>query len=176
MNRSAFRPSPPAPVEANREDDRWTVVLVRELRHSPERVWAALTEPDQLREWAPFIPDRDLGRPGEATLTMVDGATSEDLVSTVRRSEPPRLLEYTWGFDLLRWELTAQGTGTLLTLRHTVDDQEMLARVAAGWHLCLDVAEHLLDGDPVGPIRGMEAVEFGWNDLHDAYVRKLKKR
>ncbi|MET9018541.1 SRPBCC family protein [Actinopolymorpha sp. NPDC004070] len=176
MDRSTFRPSPPAPVEATREDDGWTLVLTRELRHSPERVWAALTEPDQLREWAPFVPDRDLGLAGDATLTMVDGATTDDVASTVLRAEPPRLLEYTWGFDLLRWELAAQGAGTLLTLRHRVGDPEMLARVAAGWHLCLDVAEHLLDGDPVGPIRGMEAVEFGWNDLHDAYVRMLKER
>ncbi|MGW0229856.1 SRPBCC family protein [Actinopolymorpha singaporensis] len=176
MDRSGFRPSPPAPAEVVPDDDRWMLVLVRELRHSPERVWAALTEADQVREWAPFVPDRDLGRTGSATLTMVDGSTSDDLPSTVRRAEPPRLLEYTWGSDLLRWELDAQGAGTLLTLRHSVGDREMVAKVAAGWHLCLDVAEHLLDGEPVGPIRGMEAMDFGWSDVHDAYVRMLKER
>ncbi len=176
MDRSNFRPSPPVPVEAIAQDDHWTLVLTRELRHSPARVWAALTEPDQVREWAPFVPDRDLGRSGDATLTMVDGDARDDVASTVRRAEPPRLLEYTWGSDLLRWELAPHGAGTLLTLRHTVADREMLAKVGAGWHLCLDVAEHLLDGDPVGPIRGREAVDHGWNDLHDAYARKLKER
>lgn len=44
---------------------------------------------------------------------------------------------------------------------------------AAGWHLCLDVADRLLDGDPVGPIRGAEAKDFGWADLRDAYAERL---
>src|ERR1700704_2256831 len=32
-------------------------ILVRELRHSPEKVWQALTDPAHLREWAPFEAD-----------------------------------------------------------------------------------------------------------------------
>jgi hypothetical protein len=49
----------------------------------------------------------------------------------------------------------------------------MLPKVAAGWHLCFDVLEHLLDGDPVGPIRGRAAMEHGWQDLHDMYAEQL---
>jgi uncharacterized protein YndB with AHSA1/START domain len=146
---------------------------VRDLRHPPEKVWAALTEPARLREWAPFIADRDLGSTGDATLTMVDGDTSEDMRASVRRAEPPTLLEYTWGTDVLRWELAATDTGTRLTLRHTVSDREWVPKVAAGWHLCLVVAEHLLDGQPIGPIRGAQARDFGWEALHDAYAEKL---
>jgi uncharacterized protein YndB with AHSA1/START domain len=70
------------------------------------------------------------------------------------RAEPPALLEYTWGTDLLRWKLAAIDSGTRLTLRHRVEDREWAPKVAAGWHLCLAVAEHLLDGQPIGPIRG----------------------
>ncbi len=44
--------------------DKWTLVLVRELRHSPEKVWQALTDPAHLREWAPFEADGSLGRIG----------------------------------------------------------------------------------------------------------------
>ncbi|MEV4483369.1 SRPBCC domain-containing protein [Micromonospora coxensis] len=133
----------------------------------------ALTDPTRLRDWAPFLADRDLGAPGAATLTLVDGDAVTAQPSTVRRAEPPHLLEYTWGDDLLRWELTPTATGTRLTLRHTVADRGMLPMVAAGWHLCLDVADHLLAGDPVGPIRGAEAKEFGWADLRDAYATRL---
>jgi hypothetical protein len=49
----------------------------------------------------------------------------------------------------------------------------MLATAAAGWHLCLRVAEHLLDGDPIPPIRGSQALEYGWQELHDAYAARL---
>ncbi|MEV4493468.1 SRPBCC family protein [Micromonospora coxensis] len=173
MDRASFRPGPPADVAAEPAGDAWTLVLSRDLRHPPELVWAALTDPTRLRDWAPFLADRDLGAPGAATLTLVDGDAVTAQPSTVRRAEPPHLLEYTWGDDLLRWELTPTATGTRLTLRHTVADRGMLPMVAAGWHLCLDVADHLLAGDPVGPIRGAEAQEFGWADLRDAYATRL---
>jgi hypothetical protein len=70
---------PIAEVDCCPEGDRWTLIFVRTFRHSPERVWAALTDPDQLRKWAPFDADRDLGRVGDATLTMVDRDIRQDL-------------------------------------------------------------------------------------------------
>jgi uncharacterized protein YndB with AHSA1/START domain len=173
MNRTTFQPSPLAEVECRGEEDRWTLVFVRLLRHSPDKVWAALTDPAQLREWSPYTADRDLRSVGDATLTMIDGDVSEDLAASVTRAERPRLLEYTWGTDVLRWELAAIDSGTRLTLRHTVSDQDWVPKVAAGWHLCLDVAEHLLDGQPIGPIRGQDAMNYGWEELHNAYAEKL---
>lgn len=170
---STFEPGPLAEVDAQASGDRWTLVFVRDVRHSPEKVWAALTDPARLAEWAPFLADRDLGSTGDATLTMVDGDVREDMRASVRRAEPPTLLEYTWGTDLLRWELAPVGTGTRLTLRHTVSDRDWVPKVAAGWHLCLVVAERLLDGQPIGPIRGSNARNFGWDQLNDAYAEKL---
>ena len=168
-----FEPSPLAEVDCRASDDRWTLVFVRDLRHSPAKVWSALTDPAQLSEWAPFIADRDLGTIGDATLTMIDGETTVDMPASVRRVEPPHLLEYSWGTDVLRWELTATGNGTRLTLSHTLDDRDWLPKVAAGWHLCLDVAERLLDGTPIGPIRGNDAKNYGWDELHDSYAARL---
>ncbi|HEU4421496.1 MAG TPA: SRPBCC family protein [Pilimelia sp.] len=174
MKPTTFQPGPPAAVASHRgEDGRWTLIFVRDLRHPPEKVWEALTDPAQLREWAPFNADRDLGDLGEATLTMIDGDTTEDLSASVVRADPPALLEYTWGSDHLRWELTPTGTGTRLTLRHTVAEREWLPKAAAGWHLCLVVAERMLDGHPIGPIRGSDAHNYGWDELHDAYAERL---
>ncbi|MGC4856838.1 SRPBCC family protein [Micromonospora sp. DT4] len=174
MDRDAFRPSPPGEVYTEHADGGATLVFVRDLRHPPAAVWAALTDPAQLAQWAPFLVDRDLGSPGAAVLTLVDGGTSVEQTAEVRRAEPPHLLEYTWGDDLLRWELTPSDSGTRLTLRHTVADRGALPMVAAGWHLCLDVADRLLDGDPVGPIRGAEAKDFGWPALRDGYADQLE--
>jgi uncharacterized protein YndB with AHSA1/START domain len=173
MSKATFQPSPLAAVEYRTEGDRWTLVFVRVLRHPPEKVWAALTDPAQVGAWAPFTADRDLGRVGDATLTMLDGAVSEDLQASVTRAERPRLLEYTWGSDVLRWELAAIESGTRLTLEHTVEGSEWLPKAAAGWHLCLDVAERLLDGQPIEPIRGEDARNYGWDELHDAYAAEL---
>jgi uncharacterized protein YndB with AHSA1/START domain len=173
MNRSTFVPGPLAEVECVAGEDGWTLVFVRDLSHPPERVWAALTDPTQLREWSPFTADRDLGRTGDATLTMIDGEVTEDLPALVGRAERPTALEYSWGTDLLRWELMAAESGTRLTLRHTVQDPEWVPKVAAGWHICLDVAERFLDGNPVGAIVGENARNYGWDELHDAYAEML---
>ncbi|MGD6756432.1 SRPBCC family protein [Streptomyces sp. BH105] len=168
-----YRPSPLAQVDCTQAEDRWTLVFTRDLRHPPEKVWAALTEPGQLAAWAPYTADRDLSEVGDATITMIDDEKPQDMAAEVVRAEPPALLEYTLGTDLLRWELAPTGTGTRLTLRHTVRDRDWIPKVAAGWHLCLDVAEKLLEGRPIPPIRGAAAVDFGWAELNDQYARRF---
>jgi uncharacterized protein YndB with AHSA1/START domain len=164
-----FDPGPLADLAVEPAGDRWTAVFVRDLRHPVERVWAALTEPGQLAAWAPFTADRDLATTGAATLTMVDGPTEIPMASNVLRAQPPTLLEYDWGGDLLRWELEPTASGTRLTLRHTVAERDDVPKMAAGWHLCLAVADRLMDGEPVGPIRGADALNYGWEELRDRY-------
>ena len=183
MKRENFEPTPLVAVEVLAADGgRWTLVFEREFRHPPEKVWAALTDPAQLNEWSPYTADRDLGREGDAKLIMVDADESYELSAVVTRAERPRLLEYTWGNDgpdgpdvpdLVRWELAPTADGTRVTIRHTVSDKDMVGKVAAGWHICLDVAELFLDGTPIGAIRGEEAMNFGWQELSDGYVAKL---
>lgn len=173
MTRQDFDPGPLAAARHHADGERWTLVFIRHLRHPPAKVWAALTDPEQLRQWAPFDADRDLATTGPASLRMTDGQTTEDSPANVLRAVAPELLEYLWGDDLLRWELAADGTGTRLTLRHTVGSPEWLPRTAAGWHLCLVVAERLLDGAPIGRIAGHDAKQYGWERLHDAYAAKL---
>lgn len=169
MSRKNYKPTRIETIEAHPDGDRWTLVFVRDLSHPPERVWKALTDPSDLREWAPFDPDRDLGTPGTATLTLAGGDGSETYSASVRRAEAPVLLEYVWDKDLLRWELEPTATGTRLTLRHTVQDKPWIPKVAAGWHMCLDLADRFMAGVPAGRIVAEEAMEYGWQELHDAY-------
>jgi len=49
-----YAPGPASEAQVRKDGEKWTLILVRELRHSPEIVWQALTDPAQLREWAPF--------------------------------------------------------------------------------------------------------------------------
>lgn len=153
--------------------DGWTLIFIRELRQPPAVVWSALTDPARLDQWAPFSADRDLGTPGAARLTRVDGETRTPLAAEVRLAVAPELLEYTWGDDVLRWELEPAGAGTRLTLRHTLTKPETDAMVAAGWHLCVDVLTKLLDGRPIGVIRGREAMNHGWEELRAGYAARF---
>ena len=48
-DREQYTPGPANGAQVQKSGDNWTLVLVRELRHSPQKVWAALTEPAHLR-------------------------------------------------------------------------------------------------------------------------------
>src|SRR5688500_1338072 len=93
-------------VTARAAGEDWTLTCQRDLPHPPDKVWAAITDPAPVSKWAPFITTDNLSQPGEATLVMVDGETQVPMAATIRVAERPSLLVYTWGEDLLRWELT----------------------------------------------------------------------
>src|SRR5437763_10857553 len=117
-----YAPGAASGAEVRKDGDKWTLVLVRDLPHNPKNVWKALTDPEHLREWAPFDSDRSLGAVGTAKLSTV--GTQAPLVSEarVRRADAPRVLEFNWGDQDLRWELEAlAGGGTRLTLWHDID-------------------------------------------------------
>src|SRR6476661_4883201 len=96
-DRKPYAPGPARGAEVRKEWEKWTLVLVRELRHSPEKVWQALTDPAHLREWAPFDSDRNLGTVGSANLSTVGTPTPHVSETQVKRAESPKLLEYNWG-------------------------------------------------------------------------------
>ena len=63
-DREQYTPGPASGAHVKKDGEKWTLILVRELRHSPEKVWEALTDPAHLREWAPFDADGNLGTVG----------------------------------------------------------------------------------------------------------------
>jgi hypothetical protein len=46
---------------------------------------------------------------------------------------------------------------------------------AAGWHICFDVLEQLLAGEPIGRIVGGEAMQFDWQRLVTEYAKQFGK-
>jgi uncharacterized protein YndB with AHSA1/START domain len=173
-NREEYAPGPATGAQVRKDGEKWTLVLVRELGHAPEKVWRALTDPAQLREWAPFDADTSLGTAGATVrLTTVGAPTPHVTETTVTRADAPRALEYTWGGFEMRWELEALGSGTRLTLWTNID-RRYISMGAAGWHICFDVLERLLAGRPIGRIVGPEAMKFGgWQRLHAEYAKQF---
>jgi len=173
-DREQYAPGPASGARVRKDGEKWTLILVRELRHSPEKVWEALTEPAQLREWAPFDADRSLGTVGSTVkLTTVAAPTPQVSETTVTRADAPRLLEFKWGSGDMRWELEAVAGGTRLTLWHDID-RRFISMGAAGWHVCVDVLDHLLGGTPLGRIVGPEVMKFGgWQRLNAEYATQF---
>jgi hypothetical protein len=91
----------------------------------------------------------------------------------VKRADAPKLLEFNWGGQDIRWELEPLASGTRLTLWHNID-RRFIAMGAAGWHVCLDVLDRLLGDQPIGRIVGQEAMQFGgWQRLHVEYAQQF---
>ena len=163
-HRIQYEPGPARGAHVQKDGEKWTLVLIRELRHSPEDVWQALIDPEQLSEWAPFEVDRSLGTPG-STVKLHWVTTTQVTETKVTRADAPRVLEY---YDM-RWELEPLQGGTRLTLWHSID-RRFIAWGAAGWHICLDVMERFLAGNPIGRIVGGDAMKFQWQRLNTEYA------
>ncbi|HUO34660.1 MAG TPA: SRPBCC domain-containing protein [Candidatus Acidoferrum sp.] len=172
--REQYAPGPAYGAHIEKDGEKWTLVLVRELRHPPAKVWEALTEPAHLREWAPFDADGSLTATGTTVkLTTVAAPTTRVAETTVRRAEAPKLLEYNWGGFDLRWQLESIPCGTRLTLWHNID-RRFISMGAAGWHICFDVLARFLSGTPTGRLVGPDAVKYGgWQRLNAEYAKQF---
>src|SRR5579863_4397176 len=173
-DRAQYAPGPASGAQVRKGGEKWTLILVRELRHAPEKVWQALTEPAHLREWAPFEPDGTLATVGATVkLTTLKAPTPQASETTVTRADAPKVLEYNWGANDIRWELEPFGGGTRLTLWHNID-RRFIAWGAAGWHICFDVLDRLLNGTPIGSMVGEDAVKFAdWQRLNQEYAEQF---
>jgi len=142
----------------------------RLLAHPPEKVWRALTEDEHLEAWFPTTIDgpREAGAKLEFRFRTLD---IPPMQGEMVRCEPPRLLEFSWGEDLLRFELAPQHNGTALELTVTFDEIGKVARDATGWHTCLDELVSELDGSKA------EAAAHGpddrWHLLNRAYAGRF---
>ena len=173
IDREQYAPGPASGAEIRKDGEKWTLIVVRELRHPPAKVWQALTDPAHLSQWAPFEADRNLAAVGPVKLSTVGTPTPQVSQTTVKLAEAPRLLEYSWGGGDLRWELEPVGSGTRLTLWHNIT-RRYISWGAAGWHICFDVLERLLTGEPIGRIAGPEAMKFeGWQRLSAEYAKQF---
>jgi len=161
-------PASGAQVQKHADADKWTLILVRQLRHSPEKVWKALTDPAQLREWAPFVVDGRLDTVG-STVKLTWAGTPKPIDTSVTQADAPEVLE----FGDIRWGLEATLEGTRLTL-WTHIDRRFIAWGAAGWHIAFDVLDRLLSGTPIGRIAGAEAMKLeGWRRLTIEYAKQF---
>src|SRR5665213_762486 len=82
----------------------------RAYRLGMERVWAALSNEDEITAWMKF-PSKLEPRVGGAI--HIDFSAQGSLEGIVCNYEPPRLLTYTWGDSLVSWKLGGDESETL---------------------------------------------------------------
>jgi uncharacterized protein YndB with AHSA1/START domain len=149
-------------------DDRQALTFERRLAHPVERVWRAVTDPDELAHWFPSAVSGDVTPGGRLTFAFPDGDMTLD--GEVVELEPQRRFAFTFGDDVLRIELDPAGDGCVLRFTCLFDDSARAARDAAGWHVCLDLLEAHLGGVPTR-MPSSDATP-DWRGLYDEYQRR----
>jgi len=163
--------TPPASLGTLQGDDGgpWHLRFTRHLHHPVERVWDALTVPEELGAWFPQRIVGDLLTPG--TRLRFEGDASPGFDGQVLAVEPPVRLEFAWGPDTIRFDLVPEDGGCVLTLTDTIGELGKAARDGAGWHTCLDELEAVLDGTPPS-----FTTTGRWQEVHPGYVAAFGPR
>jgi uncharacterized protein YndB with AHSA1/START domain len=142
----------------------------RRLAHPPEKVFRAISDPAEMRHWFPATVETDL-RAGAPIRFSFDEHDADAPGGEVLEMEPPKLLVYTWGDDVLRWEIVPESDGCRLFFSQTIAEAGSsggvpgAARNAAGWDVCLGRLAARLDGEP--------APALDWFPLFEAYVERF---
>jgi uncharacterized protein YndB with AHSA1/START domain len=148
-------------------ENGYTAKFERHYHHSVEEVWSWLTDNDKLPQWFSELRVDELREGGLIKFDMQDGTFEE---MTILELKPNSVLEYTWGEDIVRFELTQEQEGCCLLLigkinaltNHTPKD-------LAGWHVCLEVIHALLDG------RTIVSREDEWKRWYEKYVKAIDR-
>jgi uncharacterized protein YndB with AHSA1/START domain len=144
-----------------------TARFERHLEHSVQEVWSYLTENNKLQSWFPELIVDDLREGGMIKFDMQDG-TFEEL--KILELETNSILEYTWGEDVVRFELTKEPEGCLLVLIEKINTiTNHTPRDLAGWHVCLDFIKALLNGN------SLESRKTEWEKWHTEYIQEIDK-
>jgi uncharacterized protein YndB with AHSA1/START domain len=151
------------------DDGRYVISFERHLAHPVDRVWDALTRPDRLIAWwgAADVELAEGGRFNVRWLNTDEEGNAAELHATIAKLEPQRLLVLDGDMHgRLRWELTPDGDGTMLSFRSTVElEPEFLTKVPAGWHFHLDALQRHLEGGSTDLVRIPD-----WDEIHALYV------
>lgn len=133
-----------------------TVYRMDWRRSYPEsivRVWAAISSQDEISAWMQYPTTLE---PQAGGAIHIEFSAQGALDGIVCNMEPMRLLVYTWGDSLVKWEIEEAAGETQLHLAHIGVRPELLPGLGAGWHAFLDQLEDHLHGGVPRPNRYRE--------------------
>jgi uncharacterized protein YndB with AHSA1/START domain len=140
--------------------ERPGVRLERRLADPPPVVWQALTDREQLRSWFPcdvVVAGRRWAVGAAISFVFPPEVIAMTLSGEVFTVDEPNELAFSWGEEVLRFELSAADGGTRLVLTDELPPRAA-ARNAAGWDTCLD------------RLVGLSPSADAWRPRFDAYV------
>lgn len=133
----------------------------RNLPHSVERVWRAVSDPAELEHWFPAVAQ---WTPAAGEKIEAYGMTGE-----VTEVDPPRLLKWIFNGDEYSFELGPNEEGCRLVFTHVFDEGTPTAQTAAGWESYLKRLDAHLEGGHLSE----EAAHESWGEVHERYAERF---
>lgn len=134
-------------AEIIQTEQGYTAEFIRHLAHPIQQVWAMLTENDKLQQWFDELTIEDLRKGGSISFNMGDGNFER---MEILEYEEGKLLAFEWAEDQVAFQLQGKNDSTMLTMVEKINRMTpQTAKDLAGWHVCLDVIESLLDGKAI---------------------------
>jgi uncharacterized protein YndB with AHSA1/START domain len=115
----------------------------RAYPQSLERVWSAISSPEEISTWMKFPTELEPRVGGKIHIAFSAEGSLEGIVCNF---ESPSLLIYTWGDSLVNWKLEGDAAETRLHFSHVGVRPELVAGLGAGWHAFLDQLQDYLAG------------------------------
>ena len=149
-------------AEITRTQQGYKAVFDRKLAHEPEQVWQMLTDNQKIQRWFSGLQIEEPGKGGYLTFDMGHGNFEKMAITDYEERER---LGFEWGEDHVLFELTPEEGGTRLKLVETIQTlTDHTPKDVAGWHVCLDVLQALLDK------KGIERT-LEWEHWYPEYKR-----
>jgi uncharacterized protein YndB with AHSA1/START domain len=142
-------------------DDRPALRFERRLGHSVERVWRAISDPEELARW--FVA------PVEWTPAAGERFESMEQTGEITELEAPHRIAFEWGGEQFVFELEPDGDGCLLVFTHVFDDRALGAQHAAGWEVHFDRLDAHLEGRFMSELEAHEA----FPEVHERYAGRF---
>ncbi|MFD2043886.1 SRPBCC family protein [Ornithinibacillus salinisoli] len=153
-------------AQINKNGSKYSVTYERHLTHPVANVWAMFTDNSKLQQWFDELHVEDLRQGGTILFDMGDGTYEEMKITEL---DHQAVLEFDWDKDRVRFHFMEEDNGCELTLIETINElTEHTPKDLAGWHVCLDVIEALLDGTDYGPR------EKSWKKWYEKYKEALE--
>ena len=141
-------------------DGRPAVRFQRVYDHPVARVWAAVTDPAELRHWFPSPQVQHDGRTGGSITVSGDPYSPAAKTSRILLWDPPHRFAFEWEDDELHLTLSEHGHGCRLELVNILASRGAGARNAAGWEMCLDLLDRVVAGSREGAASDGSMEEF----------------
>lgn len=134
-------------AEIIQTEQGYSAEFKRQLAHPVKKVWAMLTENDKLQQWFDELTIEDLRKGGIITFNMGDGNFEK---MEILEYEEGKLMAFEWAEDQVIFQLEGESDSTTLKMVEKINKiTPKTAKDLAGWHVCLDVIEALLDGKAI---------------------------